>query len=301
MKKLWILVLAASVLMLTAGSPAFAGDDVIRKGVDVWMTVEGFAQTSFDAEPIPAGFFCEGSKPFTGTIVFKGAPLAAEPANSLGPVDTVVSRLDDAAFNQKGEAYTRMQLMALSLVSTRPVDTDCGPYNVAVRLDGEQPTTNMRILRTNKLGGTYASPLALKVRLAFTPVKGDPGTRRELTHQVNLGPAANSVWAYARKPRYEGTPRIDTNGDGAPDTALPVASNFLAGVSPVAVASNSAASVDAAVANPVPVCPVGHCPYKSCHCNPDKTTWDPYDPGTGCSTTHLHCIWVCVPCSGGDI
>src|SRR5262245_32321346 len=111
MKKLWILtVLAASVIVLTVGSPAFAGDDVIRKGVDVWMTVAGFAQTSFDAEPIPAGFFCKDSKPFTGTIVFKGAPLATEPANSLGPVDTVVSRLDDAAFNEKGVAYTRVQL-----------------------------------------------------------------------------------------------------------------------------------------------------------------------------------------------
>jgi len=292
-------VAGAVLLALAAGSPALAGDNVIHQGVDVWMTVAGFAQTSFEAEPIPADFFCPGSKPFTGTIVFKGEPLAAEPANSVGTIDTVVRRLDDAVFDAKGVAYTRIQLMALSLASTRPLDTSCGAYDVAVRLDGEQPTTNMRIVRKNQFGGSYAAPLALKVKLVFTPTHGDQSARRELTHRVDLGPASNSVWAFTSRPRYEGTPRIDTNGDGTPDTALPVASNFLAGVSPVANASvivNPQPSPQ-----PIPVCPVGQCPYHSCHCNPDKTTWDPYDPGTGCDPKHLHCLWVCVPCDSGGV
>jgi hypothetical protein len=284
-------VAAAVILALAAGSPALAGDNVVRRGVDVWMTVAGFAQTSFETEPIPAGFFCPDSKPFTGTIVFKGAPLATEPAGSLGAIDTIVRRLDDATFDEKGVAYTRLQLMALSLVSTRPVDTSCGAYDVAVRLDGEQPVTNMRIVRTNAYGGTYAAPLALNVKLVFTPAQGDESARRELTHHVNLGPAANSVWAYTAQPRYEGTPRIDTNGDGAPDAALPAASNFLAGISPIAKAATPSPSPQ-----PVPVCPRGQCPHHACHCNPDKSSWDPYDPGDGCSDDHLHCIWVCVPC-----
>src|SRR5215831_12925660 len=104
--------LIALVAALISGSPAFAGD-AIHNGVDLWMTVAGFAQTSFADEPIPAGFFCEGSKPFTGTVKFKGAPLAVEPAGSLGAIDTVVRRLDDAQFDAKGEATTRIQLMAL--------------------------------------------------------------------------------------------------------------------------------------------------------------------------------------------
>src|SRR5262245_48413309 len=208
----------AVMLALVTAAPAVAADAAIRQGVDLWMTVAGFAQTSFDAEPIPAGFFCDSSKPFTGTIVFQGAPLAAEPADSLGSIDTVVRRLDDAVFDAKGVAYTRVQLLALSLVSTRPVDTACGAYDVAVRLDGDQPTTKLRILRTNAFGGTYAAPLALNVKLVFTPVKGDKSLRRELTHHVDLGPANNSVWAYTSKLRYAGTPRIDTNGDGTVDT-----------------------------------------------------------------------------------
>ena len=116
---------AAVILALIAGSPAFAGE-VVHKGVDLWMTVAGFAQTNFADEPIPAGFFCENSQPFTGKVTFKGAPLAVEPAGSLGSIDTVVRRLDDAAFNGKGEATTRIQLMALSLVSTKPIETSCG-------------------------------------------------------------------------------------------------------------------------------------------------------------------------------
>jgi len=282
---------AIAILALAAGSPALAGDTVIHKGVDMWMTVAGFAQTSFESEPIPAGFFCAGSQPFTGMIVFKGSPLAAAPADSLGAVDTVVRRLDDVALDEHGMGFTRLQLMALSLVSTRPVDTSCGAYDVAVRLDGPQPMTKMRIVRTNALGGTYAAPLALNVKLEFTPVHGDKSARRELAHRVDLGPASNSVWAYTSKPRYQGTPRIDTNGDGTPDAVLPVASNFLAGVSPVA---NAALYQPAP--RPIPICPAGQCPHHSCHCNPNHDTWDPYDPGTGCDPAHLHCIWVCVPC-----
>lgn len=288
----WI-ALGIALLALALGSPVLADNGAVRSGVDLWTTVEGFAQTSFDLDPIPAGFFCAGSKPFTGTIVYKGSPLAAEPANSLGPIDTVVTRLDDAAFDAKGVAYTRIQLTALSLVSTRPVDTSCGPYDVKVSLVGEQPTTKMRITRTSTKGGTYGAPLSLNVKVTFTPAAGQ-GEVRELTRRIDLGPAAGSVWAYSTQPRYEGTVRIDTNNDGAVDATLPPASNFLAGVSPVAKAATSTAIST----TPVIACPVGTCAYKSCHCNPDKDSWDPYDPGDGCDPTHLHCIWTCVRCGG---
>ena len=89
--KAWIrfAVGVALICALIGGSPLFAGE-AIHNGVDLWMTVAGFAKTSFAQEPIPAGFFCEGSQPFTGTVKFKGAPLTVEPAGSLGAIDTVV-------------------------------------------------------------------------------------------------------------------------------------------------------------------------------------------------------------------
>lgn len=285
-------VLGAVLLALAAGTPALAADEVIHKGADVWLTVAGFAKTSFEKEPIPAGFFCADSRPFTGTIVLAGGPLAIEPANSFGRIDTVVNRLDDAVFNAKGEATTRIQVMALSLVSTKPIETSCGKYDVAVGLAGEQPTTTMRIVRTEALGGTYSAPLALNVKVVFTPVDGDQSGRRELTRRVDLGPGTNSVWTYVTKPQYQSPVRIDTNGDGRPDAALPPASNFLAGVAP-AVLKGSPTKPMAAATDGI-VCPPPLCPYQSCHCTPwdDDPTYD--QPAGQCESDHLHCVWVCV-------
>ncbi len=279
---------AVVVLTLGAGAAAFAAEP-IHQGVDLWITVAGSAHTSFAKEPIPAGFFCDGSAPFTGTVTFKGVPLATEPAGALGSIDTVVRRLDDAAFNDKGEAVTRIQLMALSLASTQPIETSCGRYNVAVSLAGKQPLTTMRIFRTEALGGTYTAPLSLNVRTVFTPVSGDPAGRREVYRRIDLGPGSKSVWAYVRAPQYPAGVKIDVKGDGVPSTALPASSNFLAGVEPAVLRGEPTRPRLADVSQPVS-CPAGQCPYQTCHCDPNGT--DPYESNSGCD--HLHCIWVCV-------
>ena len=292
---------AAVVLALIAGSPAFAGE-VVHKGVDLWMTVAGFAQTNFADQPIPAGFFCENSQPFTGKVTFKGAPLGVEPAGSLGSIDTVVRRLDDAAFNSKGEATTRIQLMALSLVSTQPIETSCGKYDLKVNLAGKQPTTTMNIFQSDAFGGTYTAPLALNVKAVFTPVNGDLKGRREVIRRIDLGPGSNSVWAYVNLPRYKQGVRVDTNGDGQPDTALPASSNFLAGVSPAVLKEAPAlprlASKTSGTRTTSSIsCPPGQCPYRSCHCAALDTNPQWNQSSTGCAQDHLHCIWTCAPAS----
>ncbi|HEY0555485.1 MAG TPA: hypothetical protein VGG20_14585 [Thermoanaerobaculia bacterium] len=290
---------AAVILALIAGSPAF-GADTIHKGVDLWMTVAGFAQTSFADQPIPAGFFCASSQPYGGTVVFKGAPLAIAPAKGLGPIDTAVRRLDDARFDAQGTASTRIQMMALSLVSTKPIETSCGAYDVAVSLAGEQPVTTMKIFRTEALGGTYSAPLALNVKAVFTPVNGDRNGRREVTRRIDLGPGSRSVWAYVSVPQYKTGVRIDTDGDGRPDTVLPASSNFLAGVSPAVLKGTSAQPrLAASTDTSVPICPAGQCVYQSCHCNPTST--NPYEPHGSCDPTHLHCVYVCVTPQPGTL
>jgi hypothetical protein len=300
---------AAVILALLGASPVLAAGgagapgDTIHKGVDVWMTVAGFAQTSFADEPIPAGFFCQDSPAFTGTVVFKGAPLAIAPAKSLGPIDTVVRRLDNAAFDAKGEATTRVQLMALSLASVKPVDTGCGKYDVAVSLAGEQPVTTMKIFRTEAKGGTYSAPLALNVKAVFTPAAGAQGVRRELTRRIDLGPGSHSVWAYVQAPLYPTGVKVDTDGDGRPDAVLPASSNFIAGVSPAVLSGKAAQPRLAAVisgggsTSPTPSCPAGQCLRQSCHCNPNST--DPNEAAGSCDSSHLHCVWVCVPAGSG--
>src|SRR5262249_28673191 len=135
----------ALILALAAAAPVFA-TEAIPAGVDLWATAAGRTHTSFASNPIPAGFFCEGSKPFTSRIAFRGEPLKPEPAASLDGADTIVRRLDNATFDGKGEAVTRIQFLALSLVSVKPIDTGCGLYNVQARLDGAQPTTDMKIV-----------------------------------------------------------------------------------------------------------------------------------------------------------
>jgi len=274
------LVLGLALLALAA-VPAWAAEDV-QSGADYWHTTVGFTFTSFVENSVPAGFFCPGSKPFKGTINLRGVPLATEPASALGQTDTIVRRLDKAVFDAKGEATTRIQLMALSLASVKPVDTGCGLYDVTASLGGEQPITEMKIARTSDFGGYYAAPLELNVKLVFTPVSGQ-GARRELTNKVSLGPGTTSVWAYnngaAAKVavRRTGTVKVDTDGDRVPDALVPAPSNFVAGVDPAAVAAGDATRL---------------CLYQSCHCA--KLSHDPYVPNWYCD--HLHCTDVWVDC-----
>ncbi|HEX9941529.1 MAG TPA: hypothetical protein VGG03_05920 [Thermoanaerobaculia bacterium] len=274
----------AVVLALAAGAPVYAEEGTIRKGIDAWSTVAGMTHTSFKEDPIPAGFFCLASKAFTGTVSLKGVPLATKPAKSLGAVDTVVSRLDDAAFDARGVATTRIQLSALSLASVEPIQTECGAYDVKVSLHGEQPKTTMRIVRTEARGGRYEAPLALNVKVVFTPVDGNRNGPHELVRRVELGPGTSSVWTYAGKPRYEGPIFIDSDGDGAPDLQVRGDSNFLAGVSPMPEA------------RPVYIqsCPPGTCRKTSCHCNPDESQWTLDLTDDGCADNHRHCVWGCV-------
>jgi hypothetical protein len=281
-------LLSLALLALVAVSP-LAAVDTIRNGTDVWETVTGFTYSSFDQNPIPAGFFCPDSKPFTGKVSLRGEPLTTAPAGSLGSIDTIVRRLDDAVLDKNGEARTRIQLLALSLASVKPVDTGCGLYNVSASLAGEQPVTEMKILRTSDGGGTYVAPLELNVKLVFTPVSGK-GERRELVNRISLGPGSNSVWSYA-KPAPHGPVRVDTNGDGTPDTLMPASSNFLAGVAPAQYQQQDeeadADSPDTGTAQPA------YCRYESCHCA--ATSTNPYEPNGTC--VHLHCVWVSVPCN----
>jgi len=293
-------ILGAALVLALTGAPSLFAGEAIHNGVDLWMTVGGFAQTTFADNPLPAGFFCDRSEPFTGVVKFKGAPLAVEPAGSLGIIDTVVRRLDDAKFDAKGEAETRIQLMALSLVSTKPIETSCGNYDVAVSLTGKQPVTMMKIFQSDIFGGTYSAPLELNVKAVFTPVRGDKSGRREVTRRIDLGPSNHSVWAYLNLPRYQPGVRIDTNNDGRPDMALPPSSNFLAGVSPAVLKEAPPLPRQISTSSDPIACPPGQCPYRACHCAAPDTNPPWNQSATGCAEDHLHCIWTCAPAGGTD-
>lgn len=61
-KRIFVFLIAA-LLVLPAGAAT------ITNGIDAWVTPgDGSSFASFADDPIPAGFFCAGSEPFTGVI-----------------------------------------------------------------------------------------------------------------------------------------------------------------------------------------------------------------------------------------
>lgn len=294
LRKTWIARLCCALALAAVVALPASANDVITSGADLWQTAGELTYTDFSSEPIPRDFFCSGSRPFDGRIGMRGSSIATEPPGILESIDTIVHRLDDATFDADGVATTRIQVMALSLVGAEPIDVGCDqPFEVTAALAGEQPVTEMKIERKADYGGTYVAPLKLDVRLVFTPVAG--GEQLELQREIFLGPASNSYWTTTDKigTTALGEPvRVDTDGDGVADSALPGPTNFVAGLALAAVAA--------------PACPKGWCPDKCCHCTPqiynppwneplDNCRPDPNDP-TQPDPTHLHCVRCCVPC-----
>lgn len=222
------------VLLISVFAPsAFAADRVIQNGIDVWTTAaHGLTFVDFAKNPIPAGFFCPDSAAFTGKVAFRGEPLVTGTPGALGTTDTIVQRLDDAAFDRRGVAVTRIQVRALSLMSVEPIRTTCGAFNIAASLDGAQPITRMRIIREHENGGRFLAPLALNTKLSFTPVGRAGREVLEISMPVRFPASPNVPWrSKASAPEPAGFVLVDTDGDRVADTYLPGPSNFIAGQS----------------------------------------------------------------------
>jgi len=239
------MILTVLVSSLLLGLSPLSADPVIQRGIDVFTTAgNGRTFYDFSYSPIPAGFFCKGSKAFTGRVAFKGLPLTTQPTGQLGGADTVIERLDDAVFD-KGVGVTRIQFRALSMVSISPVRTACGAFHVYVSLGGKQRVTTMNILRTQEGGGNFVAPLAADVKMTFIPVKPartKGGRKLELTGSFTF-PASPLPWSLPAGPTAKGIGAVvvDTDGDLIPDALIPGTSNFLAGQSPDRLTTNKAA------------------------------------------------------------
>ena len=245
MKKLS--VFAIFVLVLALAVPAMAADRVIANGVDLWRTPgDGTSFADFSKQSIPAGFFCPGSAPFTGRIVMKGIPIATSQPGAVGNADTIIQRLDNASFNKRGVATTRIQMRAMQFEGVTTLKTACGEFKAFVRLDGEQPVTTMRIVRDNEKGGRFFAPISVNIKLVFEPVGRVTTEVWEIRKELRFPPARLQEWTGARE---SGAPagfvKVDTDSDGAPDTFLPGTSNFAAGASPRAKIATQQRIVDA--------------------------------------------------------
>lgn len=269
-------VLAVLVVSLLLGLSPLAADPVIRHGIDIFTTTaNGTTSYDFAQNPIPAGFFCKGSKAFTGRVALKGLPLTTGTPGQLFGADTVVERLDDAAFDDKGVAMTRIRFRALSLVSIAPVKTACGDFHVYVSLRGKQRVTTMSITRTQERGGSFVAPLAVDARVTFIPVKP---ARNKAARKLELNssftfPATPIPWSLTASTKSTRPVAVDTNGDLTPDALLSSTPNFFAGQSP-----------DLPLTKVLCSC----CPGTSCHIDP-ATGKEHCTTTTQCSTNTESC------------
>ena len=218
-------ILTFAIVLALAALPLAALERVIPNGIDLWETSsDGSTYVDFKNNPIPAGFFCANSAPFSGRIGFKGLPVATGNPGTLGQTDTIVQRLDDAVFNKRGVAHTRVQMRSLNMVSMHPVKTSCGSFLAKVSLAGEQPITRMRIVREGEQGGSFQVPIWVNAKINFEPVIGRAVEPLELLKEIRFPPLPNQRWAATPGPfavQKAGFVSVDTDGDGAADTFLP--------------------------------------------------------------------------------
>jgi len=230
------IVCTLALALLVALPAAAASVRTVQNGIDVWRTPgDGTSFVKFDKNPIPKGFFCANSEPFSGRIVLQGHPLATGTPGELGGADTIVQRLDDATFDGSGVAMTRIQLRALQLESVAPIKTSCGSYNVRVTLGGTQPVTKMRIVRETESSGRFEAPIGVQYKITFFPTRVG-GQKLELVRSFTLAPAPNATWGTVPETKAfsrQSTLLVDTDGDQIPDTYVPrTAGNFQVGWTP---------------------------------------------------------------------
>lgn len=259
---------SAGVLTIPTG---VTGDGAVARvpaGTDFWRTAgEGLTYYSFADDPLPADFFCAGSAPFDGVVSFEGRPVATEPAGAFGRADTIVERLDPVVFDSLGNAKTRVVVRALSLVSSAPIETSCGSFDVTARLSGEQPVETMRFRRTAAGGGTASAPLALDIALDFTPVGSTGGVTHSAVAEIRF-PVLEMGWQPEGRQlarRAAARVRVDSDGDGVPDLAVPGARNVQLGSAPgVAERIYREGCVDNG--DGTYECPLCHTSYGEKHC-----------------------------------
>jgi hypothetical protein len=218
-----------AVLSILAVLPAVAASAPgIQRGIDTWVTVPEGTFADFQNNPLPAGFFCQEFEGYTGQIFLKGVPLASDRPGVLGSTDTIVERLDNAVFNKRGVAQTRVRVRALQLEGIEDFKTVCGDYKVRVTLDGEQPISTMRIFRDNARGGRFSVPLAVNTKIIFTRLDNE-AEQLEFSDPVRFPDNPYNHWAFrnlVRDAKRVGRVTVDTDWDGTPDALLPGTSNF---------------------------------------------------------------------------
>jgi hypothetical protein len=150
-----VLTIALAILV---GAPAAA--QVIPKGIDYWRTPLNGTKFKLPDKDVEALCKKAPDPSWNHEVTLRGIPAQGS------DWDSAVARLENAKFDDKGNASTRVQFRSLSLISTAPSDTPCGRLIWTARLaKGPQPITPMKITKRSDQGGVFQADLALRVEM----------------------------------------------------------------------------------------------------------------------------------------
>lgn len=175
LSRLLTLCTVAACCLALLSAPAAMAQPIIKAGTDVLQTLGGNGTVySFANNPLPAGFFCPGSAPFTGKIQLAGQSVLTKPAGVAAQADTVLERLADANLLGGSDAVPvvvrAMSLRGLGSIDVLCPNTGLTRFRVDACTCGEQPITKIEIsLEDPACGcGTFSGEIALNVCLSFT-------------------------------------------------------------------------------------------------------------------------------------
>src|ERR1700761_2747998 len=176
---------------------------------------------------IPEHFFGQGSKSFLGAVQFRGDPLRGYTDQrtgkkySPGSADTVVVREQDVTIKgTSGSSTTPIELVALSLTSTKPIEVDMGhrkhKWHVRLTLSkSKRSTGTMTITQTSANGGVYASELNVVPLFTFVGQGGEekpldfgqmeiPREKAPLFKQLTTLTASDVAWELGPEEAQQG-------------------------------------------------------------------------------------------------
>ncbi len=214
--------------------PALAQPTVLP-GIDAFETSSTVPSVAdFSANPIPAGFFCTGSAPYTGKVTFQGSPLVTDPPGILGTADTVVERLDSIDF-ANGDNSAMIVIRALNLFSNDIVNVFCPGqgdtrWRVSACLCECQDATKIVADMECDTCGRFYGELAVNVCLTFTNIQTGE-VRGPVSHPVSLAIDGMGFCTEASPSDLVVSEpfKVDTDCNGRADLVVAGMSNFFPG------------------------------------------------------------------------
>jgi hypothetical protein len=204
-------------VLALAALPAVA-QDVIPRGSDAWKTAGG-GQT-YSKLSLPAGFLDANCDAVAQDVALEGVPVATSPEGAFGDADTIIERLSDAVFDEKGVATTKVVVRALHFRAADLVKSSCGDWSAEVGLAKDQASTVMTIVRESASGGTFTAPISVDAVWTFT--RTSDGAVRQMSTSNLLTSDQPSPWhagscSKAITLTERSSAIVDSDNDARPD------------------------------------------------------------------------------------